>query len=231
MNINTLHPDALPFLRELTMNNNREWFQANKPRYDAIKKHFEQFTSALIEAISPLDPSIAGADPKRCIYRIYRDIRFSQDKRPYKTHLSLFIPSGGVRRTGVPGYYAQFDGDPEEGSFMGGGIFMPEPIALKAIIQEIYYNVEEFKQIINNKEYKRWYPGDFYTWKKLTTVPKGYPKDWPDADLLRYKDYCAMHYVSDEEISNNNLLDNTIACFKAAVPLNKFIQRAMYELL
>lgn len=226
-----LHPDTLPFLRELTMNNHREWFQDNKGRYDAIKKQFEQFTATLIEAITPLDPSIAGADPKRCIYRIYRDLRFTQDKRPYKTNISLFIPSGGVRRTGVPGYFAQFDGNPEEGSFMGGGIFMPEPEALKAIIQEIYYNTNEFKEIINDKNYRHWFPGEFFTMKKLATVPKGYPKDWPDAELLRYKDYCAMHIVSNKEMEGDNLLENTIACFKAAVPLNKFIQRAMYEIL
>ena len=101
----TLHPDTLPFLHQLAANNNRPWFNENKPRYEAIKQQFEAFTQELIDQMIPLDPSLEGLTAKRCVYRIYRDTRFSADKTPYKTHIACFLPSWGIKNSGVPGYY------------------------------------------------------------------------------------------------------------------------------
>lgn len=226
-----LNKDTMPFLHELYANNNREWFQKNKPRWEAIKKDFLVYTQAVIDVLVKEDPSLGTPKPAQCLYRIYRDLRFSPDKRPYKAHISFFVPTGGVKRTGVPGYYVQFAPDGEDGCFMGGGIFMPESPALNAIRQEIFYSVEEFKGIICDKTFRRWYGTDFWDPQPLKTAPKGYPKDWPDIDLLKHRHYTAMHSMEESMATSPDLLDYTLECFRASLPLNRFIQRAMYELI
>ena len=224
-----LHPDTIPFLSDLMVHNDREWFADNKPRWEAVKRDFLAYTQACIDAMTSLDPSLGSPTASRCMYRIYRDVRFSNDKRPYKAHVSFFIPTGGVRRTGVPGYYVQFD--PEGGSFMGGGIFMPEAPALAAIRQEIYYNPEEFAAIVEAPDYCRWFPDGFWDPQPLKTAPKGYPRDWPHIDWLNHRHWCSMHEVPLTLANRKDLTDYTLECFRASLPLNRFIQRAMYELL
>lgn len=226
-----LHPDTIPFLQDLMENNNRDWFQENKTRWEAVKATFLEFTQTCIDAMVPLDPSLGMPQANRCMYRIYRDVRFSNDKSPYKSHLSFFIPTGGVKRTGVPGYYIQFDPADKGNCFIGGGIFMPEPDALAAIRQEIYYNPEEFHAIVEDNEFKKWFPTGLWDFQKLKTAPKGYPKDWADIDFLRHKHYCTMHAIDMDLINSKNLVDYTLECFRASLPLNQFIQKAMYELL
>ena len=227
-----IHPDTLQFFDELQYNNNREWFQDNKKRWDAIRKDFLVFTQALIDQMLPLDPSLGNISAKDCVYRIYRDLRFSPDKRPYKTHISCFLPTGGKRNCGVPGYYLQMgqeDYGLHGGCSLGGGIFMPEPKTLEAIRQEIFYNVEEFKEIMAAPSFKRYFGTEFWTLKKLSRVPKGYPSDWPDADLLKYKDYTVNYEMPDEIVLTDDLFDQVLEVFRAAVPLNKFIQKAMWS--
>ncbi len=228
-----LHPDTLPFLRELAQNNNRDWFNANKPRWIEIKNTFEQFTQALIEGMEPLDPTLAGLTAKGCTYRIYRDTRFSADKTPYKTHIACFLPSWGKKNCGVPGYYFQV-GEEAYGlpgtCNLGGGIFMPEPAALNAIRQEIFYCPDEFLAIMNKADYKRYFGREFFTLKKLSRVPKGYPADWEHADLLKYKDYTTSYIMPDRYLDSEELLPQILKVWRASVPLNRFLQRAMEDL-
>jgi len=224
-----LHPDTLPFLNELMVHNDRDWFNENRPRWEEIRKSFLDYTQTCIDAMAKLDTSLTSAQANRCMYRIYRDVRFSNDKRPYKAHLSFFIPSGGVKRTGVPGYYVQFD--PEGGSFMGGGIFMPEAPALNAIRQEIFYNPEEFRSIIENPSFCQWFPDGFWDPQPLKVAPKGYPKDWEHIEWLNHRHWCSMHEIPINLMNSKHLVEETLECFQATVPLNKFIQKAMYELL
>ena len=229
-----LNPDTLPFFDELLVNNNRVWFNQNKDRWLAIKNDFELFTEKLIDVMTQLDPSLRSPRAKDCTYRIYRDTRFSKDKSPYKTHIACFLPTGGRKNMGVPGYYLQL-GQEDYGLHgncsLGGGIFMPSPEALYAIRQEIFYNIDEFKAIMSEKNYKRYFGNEFFTTKKLTRVPKGFPADWPDADLLKYKDYTTSYEMPNRYIDSDELFDRVVDVFKASVPLNKFIQRAMYELI
>lgn len=229
-----IHPDTLQFFEELHQNNNREWFLENKSRWEAIKKDFLVLTQWLIDEMVKVDPSLGDVKAEKCMYRIYRDLRFSPDKRPYKTHIACFLPTGGVKRCGVPGYYLQLgqeDYGLTGGCSLGGGIFMPEPKALEAIRQEIFYNIEEFKEIIAAKDYQKYFGNEFFTIHKLKRAPKGYPNDWPDIELLKYKDYTTMYDMPQEEIMTEDFNERCLEVFKASVPLNKFIQKAMYQLI
>ncbi|MBR1644631.1 MAG: DUF2461 domain-containing protein [Bacteroidales bacterium] len=219
-----LNSDTLPFFDELVRNNNKSWFEANRARWDAIRKDFVAFTAALLDKMVELDHSLAGAVASQCVYRINRDIRFSQDKTPYKDHISFFLPSGGMKRCGVAGYYL---GIRRNDCNLGGGIFMPEPRDLQAIRQEIFYNHEEFLHILNDKTYRRWYNGTLWDYGKLKTAPKGYPKDWEHIDLLRYKHYVSMHVFDDSLATSPDLFDYVFEAFRASVPLNRFVLQAM----
>jgi len=228
-----LHPDTLPFLTELTMNNNRPWFNDNKPRWIAIKESFEAFTQELIDEMVKYDPSLEGLTAKKSVYRIYRDTRFSPDKTPYKTHIACFLSSWGAKNSGVPGYYFQIGTEEAYGlkgtCNLGGGIFMPTPEALNAIRQEIFYCPDEFISIMNEPKYKKYYGSEFFTIKKLQRVPKGYPADWEYADLLKYKDYCTSYMLPDRLIGSPKLSEEVLKVWKASVPLNLFLQRAMED--
>lgn len=230
----TLHPDTLPFLNELAENNNRDWFNANKPRWVAIRDAFVDFTEGLIEEMRVLDPSLANITAKGSVYRIYRDTRFSPDKTPYKTHIACFLASWGKKNYGVPGYYFQVGQEAYGLSGtcnLGGGIFMPDSPTLAAIRQEIFYCPDEFLAIMSEPSYKHFFGSEFFTIKKLTRVPKGYPADWEHADLLKYKDYTTSYTVPDKLIGSEHLFGEVLKAWKASVPLNLFIQRAMSELV
>lgn len=228
-----MSPDVLTFFAELAINNNREWFMDNKSRYDAIHAEFVDLTAQIIDELSPLDPSIGHPDAKKCLYRIYRDLRFTQDKRPYKTHISFFLSSHGLKRSGEPGYYLQI-GQEDYGltgnCSLGGGIFMPEKEKLAAIRQEIFYNTDEFLAIRNDKQYKKYFGDGYFTTKILSRAPKGYPNDWEHVDLLKFNDYCTMHIVPNKVLLSDDFKDYVMKVFKASIPLNKFILQATDQL-
>lgn len=225
-----VHPDTFCFFEELATNNNRDWFNDNKLRWTAIRDTFLDFTRQLIDAMAPLDPAVGALSPKQCVYRIYRDLRFSTDKRPYKTHIACFLPFGGDRTQCVPGYYLQMgqeDYGLQGNCSLGGGVYMPNSKQLAAIRQEIFYSVDEFKAILADPDYNRYYGRVFFTSKKLSRPPKGYSADWPDIDLLKYCDYCCMHEMTQASVLSDGFFDEVVSVWKAAVPLNRFIGRAL----
>lgn len=224
-----MSPDTIHFFEELAVNNNREWFMANKSRYDAIREEFIDLTAHIIDELSPLDPSIGHPDAKKCLYRIYRDLRFTQDKRPYKTHISFFLSSYGIKRSGEAGYYLQIgleDYGLTGNCTLGGGIFMPDKEKLAAIRQEIFYNTDQFLAIRNDKQYKKYFGDGYFTTKILSRAPKGYPNDWEHVDLLKYNDYCTMHEVPNDILLSDKFKDYVMKVFRASVPLNRFILQA-----
>src|SRR3546814_892993 len=166
------------FLRQLAENNNRDWFAANKSIYLDARADTEMFTASLIGEASRFDPTLAGLAPKDCLFRIYRDTRFSKDKTPYKTHMGLWLCPEGRNANG-PGYYLHIA---PGGSFLAGGYWMPEATHLKAIRQEIDYNSGELKRIINAPSFRKLYKG-LDTEHSLKTAPQGYPKDHPEIEL------------------------------------------------
>src|SRR5210317_948667 len=145
---------VLQFLRELSENNNREWFNDNKIRYTESKEKILFLTDVLINEISKFDSSIRGVAPKDCMFRIFRDVRFSKDKRPYKTNFGSFICKGG-RKSMNPGYY--FHVEPNS-SFIGGGIYMPPAEPLRAIRNYMAEHAEEFLEITNEPSFKEEFP-------------------------------------------------------------------------
>src|SRR4051812_46071466 len=152
-----LEPQTLKFLKTLKKNNNKPWFDSHRVQYEAARIDFSNFLQLVIDAVQKSDPSITGLTARDCLFRINRDIRFSKDKRPYKSHFGATIKRGG-RKSVYAGYY--FHLEPGQ-SFVGGGLWIPEPAQLKNLRQEIDYNWDEFEGIIKNKTFKKTY-GDLY---------------------------------------------------------------------
>src|SRR5436190_1846618 len=141
-----LQPSTLKFLKDLRKNNNREWFETNRKRYEIAKGDFEQFVAALIKELTKVNKNFAGLEPKDCVFRIYRDVRFSKDKTPYKSNLSASVKEGG-KKSGRCGIYIHIEPDGDWGNMIAGGFWQPEAPLLKSIRQEIEYHTDEFKKI------------------------------------------------------------------------------------
>ncbi len=219
-----LHMDlhgTINFLGELKANNNKEWFQANKSLYDDARGEFEQLIAILIPVIRGIDPDVDVVSPKECLFRIFRDVRFSKDKSPYKTNFGAFIAKGG-RKSPYAGYYLHIE---PGASFVGGGVYMPESHYLKAIRNEIFENVDEYKAIIDREGFRKFFGGIFG--EKLKTAPKGFPKDFPDIDLLKNKHYAVTHRVEDDFWFSGSLVDDVAEMFSALYGLNRFLNNAI----
>ena len=209
------------FLLQLRENNNRSWFQENKKLYVTAKKEFESFIDALIPFVKEVDPEIDVMSSKECLFRIYRDVRFSKNKLPYKTNFGAFIAKGG-RKSPYAGYYIHLE--PFE-SFIGGGIYMPESKYLRAIRTEIFEDSEKFKKIISDPDFLEYFNGIYG--EKLKSAPRDFPKDFEDIELLKYKHYAVTHTVGNEFWMSDNLFERIIEIFKAQYPLNEFLNRVV----
>lgn len=211
------------FLIDLKFNNNRQWFTKNKDRYEAASREFGLFIDSVIAGLRQLDNSIDISSSKDCVFRIFRDVRFSPNKEPYKTNFGALIARGGRKSTN-PGYYLHFEPD---NSFIGGGIYMPEPKALQAIRSEIYENTQEFKAILSDESFRKYF-SEIYG-EKLKMAPKGFPRDFSDIDLLKYKHYAVLHNVTDEFWWASDLLDRVIEIFRIQYKFNRFLTSAIRQ--
>lgn len=213
--------NVIEFLNQLEKNNNREWFQANKKQYDECRTKILFVTELLINEIRKFDREIPAMDPKDCLFRIYRDVRFSHDKRPYKTNFGSYIANGGRKSTRA-GYYFHIE---PGGSFIGGGIYMPETNVLKAIRTAIYEQPEVFREIIEDPGFKKYYAG--IEGEKLKTNPKGFDSGFEYMDLLRYKWYVFSLSMEINELVSGNFAETGIEAFRALYPANKFFNDAL----
>lgn len=220
---NKISPFVLDFLHDLSENNNREWFNDNKSRWQTAKADFLEFVENLMPGLYRMDNSIGIQSAEKCMYRIHRDIRFSPDKTPYKVHLAAYIATGGVKRHGRPGYYIHIENN---NSGCGGGIFMPETDTLTAIRKEIYYNIDIFKSIIDSNDFKKYYP-QLWQIDMLKQAPKGFPKDFKGVEWLKYKHYVTMCDFTNTDVLSNDFGSRVMDAFRATYPLNKFIIDAM----
>ena len=210
---------TLKFLKQLANNNNKEWFDVNRKTYEAVKAEFEAIVKTTIEKNSSFDPSIAGLEPKQCIFRINKDVRFSKDKSPYKTNIGASINPGG-KKSMLAGYYLHIE--PKK-SFLAGGCYMPTPEVLSAIRQEIDYNTDDFKKIILAKDFKNYFK-ELSNEGKLKTAPKGYAKDHPSIELLQHKHFIVVHDLTDVQVCDKNFPSYASKVFKAMLPLNQFLR-------
>jgi uncharacterized protein (TIGR02453 family) len=212
---------VIQFLNELSENNNREWFQNNKKRYDESREKVLFLTEVVINEIRKFDPDVPFLEPKDCLFRIFRDVRFSNDKRPYKTNFGSYIAKGG-RKSMHAGYYFHIE---PLGSFAGGGIYMPAAEPLKAIREYIAENGEEFLSIINNKDFKKVYPEMMED--KLKTAPKGFSPDHEFINLLRYKSFAFSSQLDKSQILADNYIEQLVYSFKILQPVNQFLNDAL----
>ncbi|MDR0430976.1 MAG: DUF2461 domain-containing protein [Tannerellaceae bacterium] len=218
-------PRILDFLRDLQKNNDRTWFQANKERYETMRKGYLDIVQQLIERIVVFDPGIAGLEAKDCMFRIYRDIRFSPNKQPYKNHFGAYMAPGG-RNSLKSGYY--FHVEPGN-NVLSGGLWMPEPKLLKKVRKDIYDQMDEFVAILEEPSFKASYPE--LEGETLKRNPAGYPSEFPHDDIIRHKDFCVSTVKPDSFFSQKNWMDETVATFEKLLPFNRFLNYTVDEYL
>lgn len=211
------------FLRDLVQNNNREWFQANRSRYDAAKSELCGVVERVLTGLSPVEP-LANTAVKDCIFRINRDIRFSKDKAPYKSNLAFAIGPGG-RHSGRIDYYVQIQ--PGNQSFLGAGMWQPTPANLAKFRQEVDYNVDELKNIIEADEFKAYFPE--IHGETLKVMPKGYPADHPEIDLLRRKELFFVHRYTDKDVLKPNFADEVVRGCRIIKPYCDFLNYLFFD--
>lgn len=216
--------DILEFLKQLAANNNREWFNAHKNEYLKVKEQVELLTSQLINIVAQIEPEAAYLTPADCLYRIYRDTRFSSDKTPYKNHIGIYINPRGGKKSEFCGYYIHIQ--PGE-CIVGGGAWFPEAPLLKEYRSEIYNNIEEYLEIIRNPEFSKYYQP--YWQEPLKTAPKGFPKDWKYIDLLKPKSFVMASQLSDKEFVSKDMMKKFGKLFRLLKPFNDFFNFTLEE--
>lgn len=214
---------VVEFLNELRQNNNKVWFDANKDRYKAVNEQFNAFAEKLIRGVESFDDSVKGLQVKDCTYRIYKDVRFSKDKTPYKTHMGVYICPGG-KKSGMAGYYFHVEACGE--SFLGGhllacGLHCPDNKVLNSVRTEIVDNYEGFlKSIKTAKGF------ELEKSTEMSRVPKGFDKNFVGADYLKLKDYLVEKRVEEDIIFGNNLLEYVLTEFKKTKSFVSLLNRA-----
>ncbi|MCS3529702.1 DUF2461 domain-containing protein [Chryseobacterium sp. JUb7] len=212
-----LSPKTFEFLKKLNKNNNREWFNENKDLYTESQQNVIIFLEELIKEMAEFDEELAKIDAKKSLFRIYRDTRFSKDKIPYKTNFGASLGMGKGSQKG--GYYLHLE--PGK-SFIAGGIYMPESSVLKELRKEISLYGEDFIKILNNKDFKKYFP-ELDQEGKLKKIPQGFEKEDPMAEYLKLKNFIVVYPVKDEEILDKNAPENLSKIFRLMKPLNDFL--------
>lgn len=220
--MNTISTEIFDFLSDIKKNNNREWFASNKSRYEKSRQEFILFVEKLIQELTKFDQEVKNIDPKKAVFRIYKDTRFSKDKTPYKTNFGAHIVAHGSKPHDRAGYYIHLE---PGNTFLAGGAYLPPGPWIKAIREELDYDAESFRKILNNKEFKKYFGK--IEGEQLKTAPKGYPKDHPEIDLLRYKSFLAVHKLSDKDVHQQDFLKHCVTVFKAIQPFDQFLNRVL----
>ena len=207
------------FLKQLVVNNNREWFNDNKDLFLEAKALFEEFIQAEIDEISKFDTQIKGLQVKDCSFRIYRDLRFSKDKTPYKIHFSAYMAPGG-RKSPWAGYYTHIEPDL---NLIAGGLHHPHKDILKKIRLALYENPKAFRKIIEDKIFKQHFPR--ISGEQLKSAPRGFDKNFEEQELLKYQSYDFFRFITDEELVADDYFEESMASFKILKPLNDYFNR------
>ena len=218
-----LQPATLQFLKTLQKNNNRPWFEEHRHLYEGAKADVLLMVEQLIPGIAGFDSNIAGQLAKNCTFRINRDVRFSKNKSPYKNNMAAYFNKDGKKGNGA-GYYLHVE--PGQ-SFAAAGIWMPEPANLVKIRQEIDYNLDEWKKILNSSAFKKNFKDGPDISNKLARPPKGYTEDNPAIPFLKLKSFVVRRPIMDASISKKNFVKDIVKIFQASFPLVNFLNRAI----
>lgn len=219
-----ISPSTFIFLKQLRENNNREWFQANKEAYDLAHENVKAFVAAFIIQLAKVDRYISEDIPtSKCLFRIYRDTRFSKDKTPYKHWFGAGISVAGRKLNG-PEYYLHIE---PENSFVAGGYWRPEKDHLAAIRQEIDYNGKQFRDIINASNFRALCT--LNQEDKLKKAPSGYEVDHPEIEFLKLKSFTASHSFSDNEFMSKNAIESILKPITAMYDFKLFLHHALDE--
>jgi uncharacterized protein (TIGR02453 family) len=218
-----LQKSTLQFLKNLKNNNNKDWFDANRPAYLAAKQDWEQLVQAVIDSFAQIEPNIADLKAKNCTFRINRDVRFSKNKDPYKCNFGAAISIGG-KKSAYATYY--FHCEPYT-NFIGGGYYMPEPPLMQKVRQEIDYAWPEFKKILNEKSFKKVFGSALSTEMKLVKPPKGYTDDNPAIEFIKLKSFtCGTSWEDDMYVQKNTVKQIT-STLQTMKPFIDFLNRAV----
>ncbi len=209
------------FLIDLRFNNERPWFKDNKARYDEVRDLYLGFLEDLLTEVKKLDPLVTMS-AKESMYRIYRDVRFSKNKEPYKTHFDAFF-TRGVRGEGA-GYFVRFQPD---NYLFAAGIYSLDSAQLKAIRSHIYKHPERYKEIINDPLFQEYFP--VFVGDKLKLAPKGFPKDFPDIELIKFKKYIVDGEVPEEFWQSPDVVEEIMKRFIVAKPFVDFINEGLHK--
>ena len=214
--------NTFQYLQDLKNNNTREWFHANRKRYDTVKSDFEEIIKELIGSIGEFE-NMTGVEVKHCNYRIARDVRFTNDKAPYKSWLSASFSEGG-RKSGRMDFYLHIQ---EDESFLGGGMWSPTPEHLAKLRQEIDYNAQELKSIIYNPEFLTMF-GQAQG-EEVKSSPKGYSKDHPEIELLRKKQLFFWHKFTKEEVCSPDFVNRVTETARTLKPFLDYLNIIFFE--
>ena len=216
-----LSPTTLSFLKALKTNNDRDWFEKNRGKYELAKADHAQFTQELIKELAKINPALGSLEVKDCVFRIYRDVRFSKNKAPYKTNLGCYFVEGG-KKSEKAGFYIQLE---PGNNFIAGGCWMPQAPALKAIRQEIDYNLADFEKVMKEKKFKLFF--GTLSDMKLKTTPKGYTPDNPGIEYIKHTSFIVEKALADVDFTSKNIVKKCAEVYKVMNPFLKFLNAAM----
>lgn len=210
------------FFRELKDNNNKEWFDKNKKRFEThVKKPFEKFIADMIDRMRELDPE-CRIEPKDAIFRIYKDVRFSKDKTPYKTQMSAIISRAGRKDHSAPGMYLEI-GDKHIRIY--GGVYMPEKEQLQAIRQEILYNMEEFDKVISHKDFKKHF--ETIRGEKNKRLEPQFAEVEKKQPLIANKQFYFYSDLDPKLLTSDKLVDEFFRLYNVGRPVQEFLLAAL----
>lgn len=214
--------DFLDFFKELSQNNHKEWFHANKKRYESsVKKPFELFLKDLIAEIQKFDKDFV-AEPKECLARINRDIRFAKDKTPYNVHYTAFVTHGGKKNKDIPGLFLRFG--PEETGIMGGS-YMPPKEQLQNIRKQISSDIAKFQKLISNTDFVAKFGG--IKGEEHKRIPLEFKDAHTKEPLIARKQFYYVAQREPELVLSNNLMGEIMSYWHTARPFNEYLKKAI----
>jgi len=216
-------PDYLNFFRELRTNNHKEWFDENRKRYaENVREPFREFVRTLIERLTEDEPELAHLQPKDCMFRINRDIRFSKDKTPYKNQMSAFFAPMGRKDMSYPGLYVEL-GDEKLGIY--GGAYGPDKDQVHNMRNAIAHNLELFESVISDKGFTEAF-GEIQG-EKNARIPKEFKEAGEVQPLIYNKQWYYFSHLDPETIVSDNLIDTILDYHKKAKPIREFLREAL----